>query len=417
MTEETSNFEEPQQEESQQREPATDPYQYPPPAVSAQDVLDSLAENVCVVDSEGRIVAVNAAWREFAEENNYRNAHEETTHGLGTNYLEICRRAFDIHNVEAAGEIAEGLRQVINREIDRYTKEYPCHAPNEKRWFMVTISPLRFDHGGAVITHVNITESYQMREELRRSETRVRSLNQELEERVAARTRDLQLAFEELESFSYTVSHDLRTPFRSISGYVSILLEDFGKDLGDEGQGYIRRIQTIIANSSKLIDALVELAGMSREELHLEEVDLREIASTILEQLRSEHPSRNINVSLTGELTARCDRRMIAIVLENLLQNAWKFTQKTDQAEIHITGCKEDGSLSVTVNDNGIGFDNAEKELLFKPFQRLVSSDQFTGHGIGLATVDRIIRRHGGSVEAEGSPGKGATFSFRIPVS
>ena len=384
-------------------------------AVLAQDILDSLAANVCVVDNNGSIVATNASWKEFAQENNYKLSEPEESYSIGLNYLAICHSAFEKQGVETARKIEEGLRNVLEDKIQKFSTEYPCHSPSQKRWFLVTISRLRDTAGGAVISHTDISETYLLKEEAYNNEQEIRRLNSELEERVAERTRDLKLAFEELETFSYTVSHDLRSPLRSINGYTSILLEDYGDSLDAEGKEYIARIQKLVSHSSELIDALVQLAGMSREEMHKERVNLGEIARVVLNDLHRNETDRNVEFKLEGDLVVTGDAGMLTIAMENILGNAWKFSCDSDPCKITVEGHQEDECHVCTITDNGIGFNNRKKESLFIPFQRLVSDREYRGHGIGLATVDRIVRRHGGSISAEGQPGVGASFSLRLP--
>jgi len=247
-----------------------------------------------------------------------------------------------------------------------------------------------------------------------REQERVRALNPELEQRVVARTAELEAANRELEAFSYSVSHDLRAPLRSVSGFCAIVVEDHGDALDPEARALLGRVQAAAERMGTLIDNLLGLARLSRAEMRREEVDLGAIARRVAAGLREREPDRDVEVRIGGA-RAQGDARLLRIVLDNLLGNAWKFTAGTPGAVIEFGAVDEDGSRSFFVRDNGAGFDMAYADKLFGPFQRLHHDDEFVGTGIGLATVQRIIRRHGGDIRAEGTPGAGATFTFTIP--
>jgi len=216
----------------------------------------------------------------------------------------------------------------------------------------------------------------------------------------------------ELEAFSYSVAHDLRSPLRGINGFAGALLEDYGSALDESARGYIERVMGSAERMGEIIDALLGLARLTRTELRREPVDLGAVASAVVEQLRSSDPSREIELVVKATASARGDSRLLRTVLENLLGNAWKFTRGTTSARIEF-GTVDGAPPTYYVRDNGAGFDMAYADKLFTPFQRL-HSDDFEGSGIGLATVGRIIRRHGGRVWAEGTPGRGATFYFTL---
>lgn len=242
-------------------------------------------------------------------------------------------------------------------------------------------------------------------------------LNRTLEQSVARRTRELALANEELEAFSYSVSHDLRGPLHIIDGFCAALLEKHHNTLPVQATHYLERIRAGTQQMNALIADLLALAKTSQTPPLLQEVNLAPLAIDIVSQLRLRFPEREVSVFIEEPLPAVCDRGLLKIVLENLIGNAWKFTSRTPQATIRIGRVAETETESTyAIFDNGAGFDPRHAAKLFKPFQRLHSVREFDGTGIGLATVYRIIRRHQGSVRAESSPGAGATFYFTLPL-
>ena len=246
------------------------------------------------------------------------------------------------------------------------------------------------------------------------AEARMLQLNDELEERVRLRTAELQAANAELESFSYSVSHDLRAPLRGIDGFAQVLAEDYANRLDDTGRGHLARIRNAIQRMAALIDDLLMLAQISRSDLRRQTVDLTEIAGRWLTHLSALEPARKVEWKLQPDLHAQGDPALLELVLQNLLDNAWKFTGKRERARIEFGRRAIDGTAAFFVADNGDGFDAAYAERLFEPFQRLHHVSQFPGSGIGLATVRRIVGRHGGKVWAEAAPERGATFYFTL---
>jgi signal transduction histidine kinase len=234
------------------------------------------------------------------------------------------------------------------------------------------------------------------------------------EEEARYTSRQLEAANKELEAFSYSVSHDLRAPLRHINGFSQALLEDYADKLDDEGKGYLRQVRGASQEMAQLIDDVLQLARVTRSEMRRETVSLSELARTIVSELREREPNRTVNVQVEENLSARGDKRLLKIMLVNLLGNAWKFTSKREDAEIAFGQKKKDGETVFFVRDNGAGFDMAYAGKLFGAFQRLHSGNEFEGTGIGLATVQRIINRHAGRVWAEGVVGKGATFNFTL---
>jgi len=243
----------------------------------------------------------------------------------------------------------------------------------------------------------------------------LRVLNQELEQRVADRTAKLVAVVQELEAFSYSVSHDLRTPLRSIDGFSRVLLDDYADRLDADGKDSLHRIRAASQRMGHLIDDLLKLAQVSRGEMSYAPIDLSAMARTVAEELRRGMPERHLEFTIAPNLVAAGDARLLQIVLENLLGNAVKFSARRPVARIELGLGERGGTPAFFVRDNGAGFDVAAAPKLFGAFQRFHTSAEFPGTGIGLATVQRIVHRHGGRLEAESRPDHGATFWFTLP--
>jgi signal transduction histidine kinase len=250
----------------------------------------------------------------------------------------------------------------------------------------------------------------------------LQTANNQLEDRVAQRTRELAVSNQELEAFSYSVSHDLRAPLRTIDGFSLALLEDFADKLNDEGRDYIARVRSGVQRMGTLIDALLQLSRVTRTELQTERVDLSALATHVFQELHIADPARVVAFTAQPDIVVQGDSRLLRIALENLIGNAFKFTSRTVDATIEFGSRLEPsdsfvghaGRTVYFVRDNGAGFDMQYVDRLFTAFQRLHGDRDFKGSGIGLATVSRIIRRHHGDISAEGAPGRGATFFFHL---
>lgn len=251
----------------------------------------------------------------------------------------------------------------------------------------------------------------------REAEEAIRQINAGLERRVAARTKELQAANKELEAFAYSVSHDLRAPLRSLDGFSRILMERYGHALDEAGKRYLAHVRGAAQDMGQLIDALLRLARTARAELHREQVDLTALAHAVVAELVRADPERTIAVTIADGLLAEGDRPLLRVVLENLLGNAWKFTRRRANAHIELGSTDGSDSAVYFVRDNGAGFDMQYATNLFGAFQRLHGAAEFEGLGIGLATVQRVIHRHGGQIWAEGKEDEGATFYFTLDSS
>ncbi|TLY16318.1 MAG: PAS domain S-box protein [Nitrospirae bacterium] len=277
-------------------------------------------------------------------------------------------------------------------------------------WANVVLTALH-DEAGQLQGFANVTRDLTER---KRADEEIHRLNAALEQRVLERTAQLEAANKELESFSYSVSHDLRAPLRSIDGFSLALLEDLGDKVGLQGKDYLRRVRDATQRMGQLIDDLLNLARVTREEMRREPVDLSALARSIATDLKRTQPDRQVAFAIADGLVANGDAHLLRVALENLLGNAWKFTSKRPRTRIEFGVDKQNGTPAYFVRDDGAGFDMAYSGKLFGAFQRLHSNKEFEGTGIGLATVKRVIRRHGGRVWAESSVGQGATFYFTL---
>jgi len=250
--------------------------------------------------------------------------------------------------------------------------------------------------------------------EIRQAQEQIRSLNSELERKVAQRTAQLEILLKEQEAFNYTVSHDLRAPLRHINGFSTILAEELGSDIPPQCRVYLQRICAASMKMGELIDALLEFSRINREEIKLERVDISMLAAETVAMLAESEQQRDIQVIIPPDLAANGDVTLIRTALQNLLGNAWKYTGRTPSARIELGKRCIEGEEVFFVKDNGVGFDMEYKDRLFAVFQRLHGGD-YEGTGIGLATVERIIQRHGGRIWAEGRVNEGATFYFTLP--
>jgi signal transduction histidine kinase len=281
-------------------------------------------------------------------------------------------------------------------------------------WIEISASPLRDKNGracGGVTAFRNITQR-------RVDEQKIRKLNEELEERVAQRTAQLEATNRELEAFTYSVSHDLRAPLRHIAGFSRILIEDFGPNLAAEARDHLDRIESGVHRMGLLVDELLNLSRVGRHGVKLQStVDLNCIVEEVISLLQPEAAGRALNWKVTRLPEVTCDPILIKQVFQNLIANALKFTRPRVNAAIEVSHHNENGRVVIAVRDNGVGFNMKYMDKLFGVFQRLHRAEDFEGTGIGLATVQRIVQKHGGQVWAESELEKGATFFFSLAAS
>jgi len=261
---------------------------------------------------------------------------------------------------------------------------------------------------------VTVLEANRDITEEKRAQSEIRNLNEELERRVEERTAQLEASNKELEAFAYSVSHDLRAPLRGIDGWSLALLEDYGVSLDSTAQQYLQRVRSETQRMGRLIDDLLNLSRLTRVAMQRESVDLSSLARIIASRLQEAEPGRRMEFLVQDGLWSSGDNRLLEVVLSNLLNNAVKFTRPCEQARIEFGRTNGDREPAFYVRDNGVGFDMAHADVLFAAFQRLHRASEFPGTGIGLATAQRVVRRHGGRIWAEAKPGAGATFYFTI---
>jgi len=356
-------------------------------------------------------------------ESSYDAIFRKTTEGIITSWNAAAQRMYGYTHDEAVGrrvdellipaershEFGEIMEQVLSGKSTGSMETERVAKDGSRIAISLTVSPIRDGYGRVIaastIAH-DITEQKRAQEELRRA-------HDELEQRVEERTLELQNAIEELESFTYAVSHDLRAPLRSVNGFAQALIEDCGDQLDDIGTAYLQRIQMGARRMGTLIDDLLNLSRLSHTPVQLETFDLAPVAQRLVNDLKEREPDRSAEFHIPESLEATADRDLLGILLTNLLDNAWKYTRPQGHSRIEIGTEEQDGRQVIFVSDNGIGFDERYSDKLFAPFQRL-HTREVEGTGIGLATVARIINRHGGEIWAKSSIGEGSTFYFTL---
>ena len=340
----------------------------------------------------------------------------DATLHLGISLVEPERLAKDLqhqHFFVLAGTgliaflLAIYLGRQLSRPLDRLVEAMRHFGGGQ------LVAPPALPHAGREIRALNQTFN-QMMVDRATLEAALQRANAELEVRVQARTAELAAANKELEAFSYSVSHDLRAPLRAVDGFSQALLEDYGDQLDSTGKNYLQRVRNGAQNMGALIDDMLKLSRVTRAPLQPTEVDFSAMAHEIAAQLRHGETGRDICINIAEGLRAYGDPGLLHVVLDNLLDNAWKYTSKTAAAHISFDAVERDGETVFFVRDNGAGFDMKFAGKLFGAFQRLHRRDEFEGTGVGLATTARIIHRHSGRVWAEAEPGKGATFYFTL---
>jgi PAS domain S-box-containing protein len=366
--------------------------------------LASMTDAVFISDALGRFIEFNDA---FATFHKFRSKEE-------------CARTFaeypDILDVYLPnGELAAVEQWAVPRALRGETAtnaEYSLRRKDTGETWVGSYSfaPIR-DKGGEIVGSVvagrDITASKRAEEEIHR-------LNAGLEQRVEERTAELVAANMELDAFAYAVSHDLRAPLRAMNGFSQALVEDFGEQLHGEALVYLEQIITASRHMGQLIDGLLTLSRSTRGEFHRDRLDLSQVAEAIRQELVRAEPGRVVEWRIEPDIQVSGDAVMLEAVMHNLIGNSWKYTAGTQTPQISVYSEERHGTRCCCVADNGAGFDMKHAGQLFKPFQRLHRQDEFPGIGIGLATVQRIVHRHGGEIGAEAEPGKGAVFRFTL---
>ena len=362
-------------------------------------IIESAMDAILTVDSEQRVVLFNSA----AEKMFRFSADEAMGKPLDRFIPERFRGPHKGHIQDF------GRTEVTRRSMASLGAIFGLRSDGEEFPIEASISQLESD-GQKYFTVIlrDITER-------KAAEAQNRRLHEMLETRVIERTAELEAANKELEAFSYSVSHDLRAPLRHINGFSQALLEDYADKLDDVGRGYLDDVRNASQEMGRLIDDVLQLARVTRSEMRRERIDLTNMANVILDELRSQDRDRKVKLTVGQGLVTYGDKRLMGVVLLNLLGNAWKFTANKQEAVIEFGVQAGEGDAIYFVRDNGAGFDMAYADKLYGAFQRLHSVSEFEGTGIGLATVQRVIHRHSGRVWAEGELNKGATFYFALP--
>ena len=360
-----------------------------------RDLFENAHDLIQSVTSTGRFAYVNRAWREMLGYTEDEVKELSLVDILHPDCQQHCREVFQhvlagekLHNIEATFVSRDGRAIDVEGNVS-------C----------------RFEDGKPVATRAifrDVTER-------KRSERRIKQLNEDLERRVQERTRQFAAANAELEAFSYSVCHDLRAPLRTIDGFSLEVLDGYGDRLDEQGRHFLNRVRFGVQQMGRLIDALLSLSRVAVVELNRQSVDLSLMCRSILAELRIQNPEHNVQASIQEGVVVDGDPVLLQVVVQNLISNAWKFSKNHELPELEFGSQEIDGESVVFVRDNGTGFDMAYADKLFGPFQRQHSQSEFDGIGIGLATVQRIVHRHGGRVWANGEVDRGATFYCILP--
>lgn len=345
-----------------------------------------------LLDSQGDVVEANPAFAEI----------------VGLPRQSLVGVHFEDLFEDRQGHAADPRHQDDAPSVHRQTRRLHRKG-GSTRHVQLTYAPVPGSVGEDI---TGLVQAEDVTERLRAQE-RVEKLNRTLEQRVVLRTRELSEANQELEAFAYSVSHDLRAPLRAIDGFSKVLMERYADSLDESGQAYLQRVRSAATRMGELIDAMLLMSRLGRSPLQHERVDLSRMAAEVAEELRAADPAHPIQVDIAPGLQAHGDPTLLRNLLHNLLGNAWKFTHGKPSPRVEF-GQQRDGTYFI--RDNGAGFDQEYVGKLFRPFQRLHDQKSFSGHGIGLASVRRILQRHGGSITAEGVVDVGATFRFTLPA-
>ncbi|MBZ9713632.1 sensor histidine kinase [Deinococcus multiflagellatus] len=374
------------------------------PVQALQAALDALSDTIAIVDEGGVIRATNAAWQGFMQ----ANGGDPETCSVGANYLDTCDRAQG-PCADEGRPVASGLRAVLDGTSPEFSLEYPCHSPDEQRWYCVHIKPFRSDDQRyATVLHENVTDR-------KLTEIRASDLDAEVAQGVRTQTADLRQENSELDAFIGAVSHDLRAPVRHLQGFLGLLRRRGQERLNADDRQMLDVLDASATRLGHMIDELLGLSRVSQRALQIRPVNLAQVVLRAWANMAPETQGRDIDW-VAGDLPVlQGDADLLQLAFENLLSNAVKYTGGRATARIEVGAREEQGSWVVFVQDDGVGFDPRYTHRLFGAFQRLHPEKEFQGIGLGLVNVKRIIERHGGEIWAQSQPGDGAIFSLRFP--
>ncbi len=350
--------------------------------------IDSLDPHLAVLDARGTILAVNASWRAFGEENGL----EDPRFGIGTNYLDAAK------TTEEASDIHAGLQAVLDGEEDAVEFTYPCHGPTEERWF--TFKARRFQHGGETyvsVAHENITQ---------------RTLAERARE---ARRQELEESNALLDRFASVVSHDLREPLRSVDGFLKVLQRRYGDDLDPEAHDLLDEARGSAQRMADLVRGVRQLTRVDADELAREPVDLETVMEAVRADLDAAIEDADARIAWEDLPTVDGDPALLKQLMQNLVSNALRYRHEDRAPRIRVDARMVEGAWDIQVTDNGLGIPEEEQEAIFEMFQRGSQGPDKGGTGLGLPICRRIAERHGGELWVESTPGEGSTFHLGLP--
>ncbi|WP_226004038.1 PAS domain-containing sensor histidine kinase [Natrinema salinisoli] len=355
----------------------------PDPEAFVPAAVDTLPINFAILDEEGTILHTNQAWQQFGE----ANAVEPRPDFIGTNYLEITEQA----ETEPGRAAAVGLSEIIAGERDLFELEYPCHSPDERRWFLMRAAPFTAgDRRYVAVAHFDITDRHEYQRRLERSNER-------------------------LEQFAYAVSHDLQEPLRMVTSYLQLLEHNYGDDFDEDAAEFVEFAVDGAERMREMIDGLLEYSRIETQDDPDEAVDLEAVLDDVLTDLGLRIETADADITSESLPTVTGDAGQLRHVFQNLLDNAIEYSGE-GAPRVRISATLEGEEWVVSVSDEGIGIDPADADQVFEMFQRLHSQEEHAGTGIGLALCKRIVERHGGEIWVESDLEDGATFSFTLPA-